>query len=672
MRKTIIGKVHKGYASVIALGIIIVALLMLVITAVAAAATGVSPFAYITNSASNNVSVIDTASNNVTATVNVGSLPFGVAANTNGKKVYVANYLSNNVSVIDTATNTVTATIDVGNLPFGIAVNPQGTRVYVANYLNNTVSIICTSAESVLASVDVQRGPCEVAVSPDGKKVYVTSLNSNNISIINTATNTVTAAVNVGSPTFGVAVTPDGKKVYVTNANSTNVSVIDAASNTVTATVPVGTMPWGVAVNPQGTKVYVANSDSNTVSVINTTTNIVVATVSVGSLPCGISVNPQGTKVYVANSDSNNVSVIDAATNTVTATVNVGSLPVAFGQFIVPLSPVLPVANFSSNVTHGYAPLAVKFTDLSKNATGWNWNFGDGANSTVQNTTHKYSTAGNYTVTLTVSNANGTDAKSSYIVVSNGVTNPVAAFSASPSSGSAPLNVSFTDESAGLPTARRWYFSDGTNSTDKNPVHTFSKPGIYYVTLTVSNAVGSSWVAKYNYITVSNSVDLLAAFSASPTSGSAPLNVSFTDKSTGSPTAWRWSFSDGTNSTDQNPVHTFSKPGIYFVTLTVSNAGGNSWVTKYNYIIVPNDVAVPVAAFSASPTSGSAPLNVIFTDESTGSPTSWKWYFGDGTGSTDKNPVHTFSKSGAYNVGLTVTNSGGSGNITISRYITVA
>ncbi len=62
--------------------------------------------------------------------------------------------------------------------------------------------------------------------------------------------------------------------------------------------------------------------------------------------------------------------------------------------------PVLPVANFSSNVTSGYAPLSVQFTDLSKNATGWNWNFGDGANSTEQNPIHTYSTAGNYTVTL--------------------------------------------------------------------------------------------------------------------------------------------------------------------------------------------------------------------------------------------------------------------------------
>ena len=80
-------------------------------------------------------------------------------------------------------------------------------------------------------------------------------------------------------------------------------------------------------------------------------------------------------------------------------------------------------------------------------------------------------------------------------------------------------------------------------------------------------------------------------------------------------------------STDQNPVHTFSKAGKYTVTLTASNAGGSSSVTKSSYITVSNGLNAPVAAFSASPTSGSAPLNVSFTDNSTGSPTSWKWYF---------------------------------------------
>jgi len=79
--------------------------------------------------------------------------------------------------------------------------------------------------------------------------------------------------------------------------------------------------------------------------------------------------------------------------------------------------PALPVANFSINVTEGYVPLSVQFTDLSKNATGWNWGFGDGANSTEQNPTHTYSLAGNYTVNLTVSNANGTASKVATITV---------------------------------------------------------------------------------------------------------------------------------------------------------------------------------------------------------------------------------------------------------------
>ena len=162
---------------------------------------------------------------------------------------------------------------------------------------------------------------------------------------------------------------------------------------TVTATVTVGSYPWGVAVSPDGTKVYVTNHGNNNVSVIDTATNTVTATVNVGSYPNGVAVNPDGTKVYVANPGSNTVSVIDTATNTVTATVNVGNSPVAFGQFIGPLpaEPVLPVANFSTNVTSGYAPLSVQFTDLSENATEWNWNFGDGNTSTEQNPEHTYS-----------------------------------------------------------------------------------------------------------------------------------------------------------------------------------------------------------------------------------------------------------------------------------------
>ena len=80
--------------------------------------------------------------------------------------------------------------------------------------------------------------------------------------------------------------------------------------------------------------------------------------------------------------------------------------------------PILPVANFSSNVNSGYTPLSVKFTDLSKNATKWRWNFGDGSSSKQQSPTHIYYTAGTYTVNLIVSNKNGTDSKQAKINVS--------------------------------------------------------------------------------------------------------------------------------------------------------------------------------------------------------------------------------------------------------------
>ena len=90
-------------------------------------------YAYITNYGSNTVSVIDTATNNVIATVAVGMILHGVAVTPDGTKVYVTNWGSNTVSVIDTATNTVTATVNVGNSPYGVAVSPDGTKVYVTN-----------------------------------------------------------------------------------------------------------------------------------------------------------------------------------------------------------------------------------------------------------------------------------------------------------------------------------------------------------------------------------------------------------------------------------------------------------------------------------------------------------------------------------------------------------
>jgi len=160
----------------------------------------------------------------------------------------------------------------------------------------------------------------------------------------------------------------------------------------------------------------------------------------------------------------------------------------------------------------------------------------------------------------------------------------------------------------------------------------------------------------------------VASFSASPTSGKAPLTVAFTDKSTEVPTKWKWSFGDGTTSTKQNPTHKYSKVGSYTVKLTATNDKGSNTATKKDYIKV---VTKPVASFSAKPTSGKAPLTVAFTDKSTEIPTKWKWSFGDGKTSTVQNPKHQYLQEGNYKVTLTVTNAAGSNTTTKTNYIKV-
>ncbi|MDD3323430.1 MAG: PKD domain-containing protein [Paludibacter sp.] len=126
------------------------------------------------------------------------------------------------------------------------------------------------------------------------------------------------------------------------------------------------------------------------------------------------------------------------------------------------------------------------------------------------------------------------------------------------------------------------------------------------------------------------------------------------------------------SSTVKNPAHTYSKAGNYTVSLKATNATGTSTKTIKNYINVKAAPIKPIAAFSAAPTSGKVPLKVQFTDKSTGSPTSWKWSFGDGTYSTTKSPAHTYSKAGKYTVTLTVKNTNGNNTKTVSGYIIVS
>jgi YVTN family beta-propeller protein len=326
---------------------------------------GATPFAYITNSGSNNISVIDTATNTVTANISVGMYPYGVAVTPDGTKVYVTNIISNNISVIDTATNTVATSINAsaGDAFFGVAVNSEGNKAYVTS--GNKVDVIDTATNTIITNVTVWTGlsmpnPEGIVVNPNGTSVYLTDYYNYYVYVIDTNTNTVAATIPVGQTPDEVAVTPDGTQVYV--ANSMGISVINTTTNGVTN---LSVYPsYGVAVTPDGKNVYATNEVSGLVSVINTTTNTVTAIVHVGlnTAPNGVAVTPDGTRVYVANNYGNNISVIDTASNAVIATVNVGLNPIAFGQFIGP-------SQISTTIILGLKPLEYQYTQAT-NPTG--------------------------------------------------------------------------------------------------------------------------------------------------------------------------------------------------------------------------------------------------------------------------------------------------------------
>jgi YVTN family beta-propeller protein len=308
--------------------------------------------AYVTN-LSGTVSVIDTATNTVVATIPVGTFPSGVAVTPDGTRVYVTN-LFNSISVIDAATNTVVVTISSGQFPTGIAITPDGTRAYVVNqFLNtqghNTVSVIDTTTNTIVATIPVGRGPSQIAITPDGTRAYVPDQQDFIISVIDTASNTVVTTIPL-SGSAGIAITPGGTQAYVTSPGGNTVSVIDTATNTVGATISLGTNqnPFDVAITPDGTRAYVTINFPNNVSVIDTATNTVVATIPVGVGPNGLAITSDGTRAYVTDDDSNSVSVIDTTTNTVVDTIPVGVSP--FGIAITPNSPTMLTSSLNPSI----------------------------------------------------------------------------------------------------------------------------------------------------------------------------------------------------------------------------------------------------------------------------------------------------------------------------------
>jgi PKD repeat protein len=320
-----------------------------------------------------------------------------------------------------------------------------------------------------------------------------------------------------------------------------------------------------------------------------------------------------------------------------------------------------PTADFSW--THATDDTeTVEFTSQSSYASTYDWEFGDTATSTNMNPTHTYSVSGSnqdYSVTLTVDNGQGgIDSTTKTVTV---YSNPTADFSWTHATDDTET-VEFTSQSSYASTYD-WEFGDTATSTNQNPSHTYTVSGAnqdYSVTLTVDNGQGGIGSITKTVTVYSNPVvDFSWTHATDDTE-----TVEFTDSSTYGST-YDWEFGDTATSTNQNPSHTYSVSGAnqdYSVTLTVDNGqGGIGSITK-TVTVYSN----PTADFSWTHAIDDTET-VDFTDSSTYGST-YDWEFGDTATSTNQNPTHTYSVSGAnqdYSVTLTVDNGqGGIGSIT--------
>ena len=310
-------------------------------------------------------------------------------------------------------------------------------------------------------------------------------------------------------------------------------------------------------------------------------------------------------------------------------------------------------ASFGFSATPA-GPIAFSDSSFSTNGTinSWFWDFGDGNTSTQQNPTHVYSNPGTYNVCLTIGTTNGCQSTICNIVTVGGGGGCQAAFSWT--TGGLFNTVLFTDQSVfNSPVNWFWDFGDGATSTQQNPTHTYSQPGTYIACLTISDSIQSC---------VSTTCDTIVIQGGGNPTCQAAFNwtyngnaVVFADQSTSSPgqiIGWTWDFGDGTTSNNSNPTHTYANGGLYTVCLTIFTSDSCS-STVCNQVQAAGGGPQCSADFTWSYNGTS----VVFADISTASPgnvNSWSWDFGDGNGSSQQNPTHTYAQGGLYTVCLTI------------------
>lgn len=336
---------------------------------------GYREFAYVTNGASNTVTVLDLVALRPDRTLRVGDEPTGITANPRRNEVYAVNTKSGTVTVIDASNNTVAATIGVHRQPYSISVDAQGGRAYVANSGSNSVSVIDLDRRREIAVAGTGEQPGLARISPDMRSLVVSNRGSGSVSVYDVEPYTTTyvssgfqdspeepapvapsrpretspgppvrfRAAFPGCPgATDVAILPDSSKAFIACSGGHQVMAISLAAEPgswparqnpnalkdhLLTMLDVGQTPVQLAVKPDGGEIFSSNFGDDSISEISTWTNEVSGTYTIGSKPTHGLVSHDNSTLWVANFGSDLVSVYSIDDGQLVTAIHTGSAP---------------------------------------------------------------------------------------------------------------------------------------------------------------------------------------------------------------------------------------------------------------------------------------------------------------------------------------------------------
>ncbi len=295
-------------------------------------------YAYVTNSGSNTVTVLDLVNLRQDRVLSVGSNPSGVAINPKKNEVYVVNTNSGTVSVIDAEHNRIVATILVGSKPYFISIDTTGTRAYVANSGSNTVSVLDLDKHRLIRTILAGKGPGLAKISPDGDTLVITNRIGGSAYIIDAKTFHTRAVFADCPQATDAVILPDSSKAFVACSGGHQVMAIGLAqpkssieqdrSDRLLAYLDVGKTPIHLALKPDGGEIFVCNFDGDSISEIDTSTNEVGGAYLVGAHPAYGVVSADNSLLWISKFNADTVAAYSIDDGTlVKPSIQVGAGP---------------------------------------------------------------------------------------------------------------------------------------------------------------------------------------------------------------------------------------------------------------------------------------------------------------------------------------------------------